>query len=120
MTTADIAADLVALCKEGKFAESGEKYWADDVVSVEAGGPPGQDPAVHGKDAARGKGEWWNNAHEIHDVKVDGPWVNGDQFTVRFTMDVTFKETGERHTMDEIALYTLKNGKIAEERFFYA
>ncbi len=53
-------------------------------------------------------------------MKVDGPWVNGEQFTVRFTMDVTFKETGQRHTMDEIALYTLKNGKIAEERFFYA
>ncbi len=39
MTTADIAADLVALCREGKFAESGEKYWADDVVSIEAGAP---------------------------------------------------------------------------------
>jgi len=120
MTTADIAADLVALCKEGKFAESGEKYWADDVVSVEAGAPDGGDPASRGKDAARGKGEWWSGAHDIHDVKVEGPWVNGDQFTVRFTMDVTFKETGQRHTMDEIGLYTLKEGKIAEERFFYA
>jgi ketosteroid isomerase-like protein len=46
--------------------------------------------------------------------------VNGDQFTVRFKMDVTVKETGQRNQMDEIALYTIKDGKIAEERFFYA
>jgi hypothetical protein len=35
-------------------------------------------------------------------------------------MDITVKETGQRHTMDEVGLYVLKNGKIAEERFFYA
>ena len=119
MSTLDVANDLIALCKEGKFAESGEKYWAEDVVSVEAGAPPGGDPASHGKDSARGKGEWWANAHETHTIGVEGPWVNGDQFTVRFTMDITVKATGARLTMDEIALYTLKNGKIAEERFFY-
>jgi ketosteroid isomerase-like protein len=34
-------------------------------------------------------------------------------------MDVTVKETGARMVMDEIALYTIKDGKIAEERFFY-
>ena len=39
MTTQDIANDLVALCKQGKFSESGEKYWASDVLSVEAGAP---------------------------------------------------------------------------------
>ena len=59
MTTQDIANDLVALWRQGQFAESGEKYWADDVVSVEAGGPGGMDPVSRGKDAARGKGEWW-------------------------------------------------------------
>jgi ketosteroid isomerase-like protein len=116
MTTHEVAADLVALCKEGKFGESGEKYWADDVVSVEAGG----DNAVsHGKAAARAKGEWWAGAHEVHGAEVAGPWVNGDQFTVRFTMDITAKDSGQRMKMDEIGLYTLRDGKIAEERFFY-
>ena len=119
MTTQDIANDLVALCREGQFAESGEKYWADDVVSVEAGGPEGMDPVSRGKDAARGKGEWWAGAHEIHSVKVEGPYVNGDQFIVRFIMDITQRASGQRLTMDETALYTVKDGKIAEERFFY-
>ena len=116
MSTHDIAHDLVAMCKQGQFAESGDKYWADDVVSIE---PMGDNAVSHGKAGARAKGEWWTGAHDIHGVEVAGPWVNGDQFTVRFTMDVTVKETGARNTMDEIALYTIKNGKIAEERFFY-
>jgi len=116
MSTHDIAHDLVALCKEGKFDESGEKYWADDVVSVE---PMGDNPVSHGKDAARAKGEWWANNHEVHSVEVEGPYVNGDQFTVRFKMDVTMKQNGQRMTMDEHALYTIKDGRIAEERFFY-
>src|ERR1700735_2788781 len=110
MSTHDIAHDLVALCREGKFAESGEKYWADDVVSVEAMGPEAES---HGKAAARGKGEWWAGAHEVHGITVEGPYVNGDDFTVRFKMDITVKESGQRMTMDEIALYRLKDGKIA-------
>ena len=118
MTTQDIANDLVALCREGKFAESGEKYWAPDVVSVEAGGPEGMDPVSRGIGAARGKGEWWANNHDVHTVEVEGPYVNGDQFVVRFKMDLTPKG-GQRMTMDEMAVYTLKAGKIAEERFFY-
>jgi ketosteroid isomerase-like protein len=117
MTTQEIAHDLVAMWKEGKFAESGEKYWADDVVSVEA---MGDNAESHGKDAARGKGEWWANAHEVHGVTVEGPYINGDSFAARFVMDITVKESGQRMTMDEVGLYRLKDGKIAEERFLYA
>jgi ketosteroid isomerase-like protein len=117
MSTQDIAHDLVSLCKQGKFDQVGEKYWADDVVSVEA---MGDNAEVRGKEAARGKGEWWANNHEVHDAKVEGPYINGDEFTVRFTMDITDKTNGQRMTMDEIALYRVKNGKIAEERFFYS
>jgi ketosteroid isomerase-like protein len=119
MTTQDIANDLVALCRQGKFAESGEKYWAQDVVSVEAGAPDGGDPASRGIAAARRKGEWWAANHEMHGVEVEGTFVNGDQFVVRFKMDLTPKATGERTSMDEMAVYTVKGGKIAEERFFY-
>ena len=117
MDTRGIAGDLVALCREGRFAESGEKHWADDVVSIEFGGA---DPVSHGKAAARAKGVWWAGAHEVHGVKVEGPWIHGDQFVVRFTMDVTNKQSGQRMSVDEVGLYTLKGGKIAEERFFYA
>jgi len=101
MDTRGIACDLVAMCRAGKFAESGEKYWADDVVSIEFGGA---DPISRGKAAARAKGVWWA----------------GEQFAVRFTLDVTNKQSGQRMSIDEFGLYTLKSGKIAEERFFYS
>lgn len=117
MTVTEMAHDLVALCKAGKFDEAGEKYWAEDVVSVEAMGDPAE---LHGKAAVRGKGEWWANAHEVHGVEVEGPYVNGDEFVVRFKMDITVKETGVRQSMDEVGLYTIADGKIAEERFYYA
>ena len=120
MTTQDVANDLVTMWKAGEFKASGEKYWAEDVVSMEPGAPAGGDPVSRGKAAARGKGEWWEGAHEVHGVEVEGPFVNGDRFVVRFKMDVTQRESGQRFTMDETALYTIKDGKIAEEAFFYA
>ena len=112
----EIAEDLVAMCKAGQFDESGEKYWAEDVVSLEA--MPGDMARIEGKAGVKAKGDWWAANHEVHDVQVEGPYVNGDQFAVRFKMDLTPKG-GERHTMDEIGVYTIRNGKIAEERFFY-
>jgi len=73
---------------------------------------------MQGKAAVRGKGDWWTTHHKIHSVEVDGPYVNGDQFAVHFKMDVTSKDTQERMTMDEVGVYTVRNDKIAEERFF--
>ena len=119
MSTKEIAEDIVAMNKAGQFHECGEKYWAEDVVSVEPGGPEGMDPVSKGKDAARAKGQWWADNHETSDLEVEGPYVNGDQFTCRFKMKVKVKATGDVMDMDEHALYTIKDGKIAEERFFY-
>ena len=117
MNTQEIANDMVALCKQGRFDEAGEKYWADDVLSVEA--MPGDMHEMRGKAAVRGKGEWWTAHNKIHGVEVDGPYVNGDQFAVHFKMDVTPEDTGKRTTMDEVGIYTVRNDRIAEERFFY-
>ena len=116
-TVQEIADDTVRLNREMNFEEAG-KHWADDVVSIE----PMEGPMarVEGIEAVRQKGEWWKNTHEMHGVQVDGPWLNGDQFTVRYQMDVTVKETGQRMQGDEIGLYTVKDGKISEEKFYSA
>ena len=113
----EIARDTVELNRANKAEEAGERHWADDVVSIEAmDGPMAR---VQGKDAVKGKGDWWFANHEIHSVTADGPWINGDQFAVRYGMDVTVKESGQRMQMDEIGLYTVRDGKIAEERFLF-
>lgn len=112
----EIAEDLVAMCKAGRFDESGEKYWAADIVSIEA--QPGDMARIEGIAGVRAKGEWWSANHEVHEVKVEGPYLNGDQFAVRFTMELTPKG-GQRTRMDEVGVYTVKGDKIVEERFFY-
>lgn len=117
MKTQEIANDFVALLKEGRHDEAAEIHNADNIVSFE--NMEGPMAVCHGKDAVKKKGEWWVANHEVHEMTTEGPYINGDQFTVHFYVDATFKETGERRKMHEIGLYTLSHGKIVEERFFY-
>jgi ketosteroid isomerase-like protein len=122
-STMDVGKKLVDLCKQGKFKEAMESLYAPNIVSIEAGAPPGQAARVEGIAAVRGKADWWEKNHEVHKVEVAGPWPNGDRFIARFTLDVTPKAgpmAGKRFTMDEGALYTVKDGKIVHEEFFYS
>jgi len=115
--TSEIAQDFAEMCQQGKMEEAGQKYWADNVVSLEP--MEGDMARMEGKDAVTAKGEWWVNAHEVHKMESSNPSVNGDQFTMQFEMDVTNKESGERLQMQETGLYTVADGKIVEERFFF-
>jgi ketosteroid isomerase-like protein len=116
MDTGSIAKDFVSLCQNGQFEEAGRKYWSDDVVSLE---PMGDAREMHGKAAVAGKGQWWRDNHEVHGATVEGPYVSGDDFTVRFAMDITPKQSGQRMIMDEIATYSVRDGKITQEKFVY-
>lgn len=115
MTPQELAKAFTDLCKQGQFEEAGRLYWSDDIVSMEP--MPGDMAVLKGRTAVEAKGAWWYANHEIHSVKVEGPYVHGQQFVVRFTMDVTPKG-GARQTWDEVGLYTLQGDKILEERFF--
>jgi ketosteroid isomerase-like protein len=120
MTTAEVAEKLTSLCREGKNMEALETLYADDVISVEPVGSEQMPAEQQGLDAVRTKGQWWYDNHEIHSGEVQGPYVgSGDTFAVHFKFDVTFKPTGQRIAMEEMALYTVANGKIAREQFFY-
>jgi ketosteroid isomerase-like protein len=72
-----------------------------------------------GIDAVRQKHEWWDANNEVHSVQVNGPFLGEDQFAVQFTFDSTFKPSGQRRRMKEMALYTVKDGRIVREEFFY-
>jgi hypothetical protein len=119
MTTLDIAKKYVELCKHHKYEEA-LGLFSQDAVSVEAGAPPGQSAESRGLSAIREKGAKWGADHEIHDAKVDGPWPNGDRFIVRFSYDITNKPSGRRIKMEEAGLFTVANGKIIREEFFYS
>ncbi len=116
MTTKEIAERLVSLCREGKNHEAINELYADDIVSLEAQEPMKETKGIEG---VQGKNTWWIENHEVHGGSVEGPFVNGDQFVVRFKFDITPKMTGERTQMDEVGLYQVKDGKIVQETFLY-
>ena len=119
MTTQEVANQLVQLCAAGKFDEAAMTLYSPEIVSMEAGAPPGQSRESKGIAAVKAKGEWWTANHEVHSVVVSGPLVAGAHFTVSFKLDVTFKPQTRRFTMEEIAVYKVADGKIVYEEFFY-
>jgi hypothetical protein len=122
-STMEVGKKLVELCKQGKVMEAMTTLYSPNIVSVEAMAGPSMPQKLEGIAAVKGKGEWWEKHHEIHKAEVAGPWPHGDRFIVRFTYEVTPKAplpmAGKRMTMDEAALYTVKDGKITHEEFFY-
>ncbi len=119
MNTQEVADTLVKLCSQGKFEEATKALYSPDIVSVEAGAPPGQSRESKGLQAVIAKGEWWVANHEVHSVKVEGPLVAGSHFAVTFKMDVTFKPQSKRFQMEEVAVYKVDDGKVVYEQFFY-
>ena len=119
MTTQEVGAKLVELCKQGENLKAIETLYSPDIVSVEAMTMPNMPAEMKGTEAVLGKSKWWVDNHVIHSANCEGPFPHGDRFIVRFTYDVTFKPTDKRHTMDEMALFTVADGKIVREEFFY-
>jgi ketosteroid isomerase-like protein len=117
--TTEVANKYVSLCRAGKNEEALKTLFADDAVSVEAMAMPEMPQEARGIAAIKAKGEWWSNNHEVHSASVWGPWPNGDRFIVGFRFDVTNKPSGKRMQMEEAALFTLRDGKIIREEFFY-
>ena len=121
MTAMKIGQHLVALCQEGKHLEAIDQLYAEDVVSVEATDRPEGEREARGIDAIRSKNQWWSENHEVHSASVRGPFPHSDdRCCVMFNYDPTNKPSGHRFQMEEVGLYTVTDGKISKEEFFYA
>jgi ketosteroid isomerase-like protein len=110
------------MCREGKWMEATNALYGPHIVSIEPHAPPPMKARVEGIEAVRGKAEWWEQNHTVHHAEIEGPWPHGDRFIVKFKLDVTSKAgpmAGKRFTMEEAGLYTVKDGKVVEEQFFY-
>lgn len=122
MTTKEIADQLVALCRAGRNLEAVDTLLSADVVSVEARGDETMPAQMSGRDVIRGKNQWWVANHRIHSAEVKGPFPNGDRFAVIYNFVVTplaGPMAGKKVRMEEVALYTVGDGKITREEFFY-
>jgi len=117
---AAVAEELVVLCRAGRNMDAINAFYSPKIVSIESGPGSKEMPAtMTGIDAIRKKNEWWLENHEVHSADADGPFVGEDKFAVRWDYDITVKANGQRVRMEEMALYTVENGKIVKEQFFY-
>ena len=117
----EVGKKLVDLAKQGRWLEAVDTLYSPDITSLEAVAMPGRQ-CPEGIAAAREKTVRFLAEHDIHHCAVTGPWPHGDRFIVGFKLDLTSKTgpmMGKRFTIEEAALYTVKEGKIVKEEFFY-
>lgn len=122
-TTEQVAHRLTELCDAGKYHEAMQELYADNARHVEAMEMPGCPGTIEGKQNLLKKGEEWTKATQVHSSSCGRPLVNGDQFVCEMQMDVTAGEgpmAGKRMDVSETCLYTVKDGRITEARFFYS
>jgi len=117
-----IAHEIAQLCRQDKNLEAIEKFYSKDIVSIEVCGNEEMPARMEGIDAIKGKNKWWLENHEVHDGQTLGPFPHGDRFILFFNYDITPKTgpmAGKRMKIQEAGLYTVEDGKVVKEEFFY-
>lgn len=124
MDTKQVGERLVALCNEGKYEQAVDELYDPNITSVEASaGGPEVPVEVQGIDGVRDKNKWWMDNHTIHAASTEGPYPHHDKFAVKHHFEVTPTAgpmAGNRYKMEEVAVYTVKDGKIVREEFYYS
>jgi len=119
MSLLETANALAEACRTGGERAALETLYADDAVSVEAM-DQGNGREAHGKDAIRGKHDWWEAEMDVLEATVGGPHLHGpDRFALTFEVKAKQKSDGSVHEMSEVGIYTVADGKIIREEFFY-
>lgn len=122
-----IGTALVANCRADLDEKNLDELYAEHAESVEAFAMPGDERIKKGLDAIRAKHEWWRANMEVlpdspaPEQAAEGPFYNGDdKFSVIFRLKVKDKNSGQVMDMVETATYTVEDGKVVREEFFYA
>jgi hypothetical protein len=117
MMTKEIAEQLVALCREGKFETAHKDLFATDAISIEPYATPAFPKETKGLRALLEKGDQFTAMIEqVHAISVSDPLVAGSSFACAMQLDVTIKGHG-RINMAELCIYEVKDGKIISEQF---
>ena len=118
MNTSDVAKKWKEMCEQGKNLECINELYAENVVSKEMPGMPGE--LITGRQNVWNKSkEWLESVEDFHASSISEPVVAGNFFTAKMGFDCTFKDRG-RQQMEEVCVYEVKDGKIASEQYFYS
>jgi len=122
MNILDLGKKMVEQVNLGREGEQQfvNEYYAEDIVSIEGMGSDESHGRLEGIEAIREKHNWWYDNNEVHNTLASGPYIGhrNDQFIIRFVLDMT-PNNGERMSMDEVATFTVTDGKISEEEYLY-
>lgn len=115
MIITEIAKRVVELNRANDHMTVYSEFYTDETVSVENWG--GKLDTYKGMEAIGEKGKkWMEDIKEMHSVTCSEPLVSDSSFAITFSMDVTYKSRG-RVAETEMAIYTVKDGKIIREEF---
>lgn len=115
MTTQEIAQRMVELNRSHDYETIYTELYSPEAVSIENWG---EEPERYiGIKAITAKAAGWAaSVEEIHETRCSEPLVADSSFAITFFMDITYKERG-RQSMTELAVYTVKDGKVVQEEF---
>lgn len=112
----EVGRTLVEMFNKGLFKEIEQKFWSPAIISCEG---EGVGLEWVGRKSVTRKNDEWCAANRIHGASAEGPFVGSSGFAVKFRMDVECVTDGKRTVMEEVGVYTVKNGKIVREEFMY-
>lgn len=104
---------LVKLVEHGKMLDALSTFYADDVAMQENLNPP-----VVGLAANLERERAFFGSLTTLQFRAASVLVSGDRSAINWVFDYTTAD-GQRYHMDEIAVQTWRDGKIAHERFIY-
>lgn len=114
-TPAEIGAAVVAHLNSGATSDAPlwDRFWSREVESVEGSGS-----AWTGRKAMEAKCAEFLSHHQVLACRASGPFVGATGFAVHIDLELKPKE-GEVIHLNEVAVYTVKNGKVVREEFMY-
>lgn len=115
METRGIGQRLCELCGNGNYVQAIDELYAEDAEGAE---PMAAEP-IRGKDKLRAGTEQFLSENEMTDTQIEGPMPFGDRFIVRFAGTNTMRDGSGSQYFVEYGLYTVKDGKIVKQEFFY-
>ena len=105
---------LNTMIQQGRIMEAMKEFYADNVVMAENDAEPTVGLAANlERELAFVNNTQWHGL-ELKDVVVDG-----DTSMVRWWMDFTNSDYGQRMAFTQVAYQRWEDGKIAEERYYY-
>jgi hypothetical protein len=93
------------------------ELYSPDIESIEEGNAS-EIGHVKGMEGLKKKGAGLSRNFEVHSIKASAPMVADNWFSVKFEIDATNKNSGERSGLSEIGVYKVENDKIVKEHYF--